>query len=62
MILKCQRVIYSRLMPNLVVAVYKKIPHRNWQGNFCIFRPNSQTVSYIFALRHLLLPLSQLCL
>lgn len=26
MILKCQRVIYSRLMPDLVVAVYKKSP------------------------------------
>jgi len=26
MILKCQRVIYLQLMPNLVVAVYKKIP------------------------------------
>lgn len=39
MILKCQRVIYSRLMPDMVVAVYKKIPLpcRSGQGRGCLF-------------------------
>lgn len=61
MILKCQRVIYSRLMPDLVVAVYKKSPTETGRG-LRIFRANIQTISYLFARLPLSLPLFQLCL